>query len=204
MIDNSKKLKILIAGLEEFAENGFEKASTDSISKKAGVSKGLIFHYFGSKNNLYIEVINKCIDDIMEQFNKLNISDGDFLSIIMKIIEVKCDYFIKNPMNYKLIVNGFYNSPKKLEAELQQRYLELRQMCFNIIMDIVKRFHIKKGISDEDAVAIICSVSSIIEGRYLPLIISGSESFENLYDRAKTDYVKLMNIVLYGIMEEEK
>lgn len=44
-----KKDQIAASALKEFAEKGFEQASTNTICKEAGVSKGLLFHYFGSK-----------------------------------------------------------------------------------------------------------------------------------------------------------
>jgi AcrR family transcriptional regulator len=47
--------RILKASIEEFAEKGYAAASTNSIAKKAKVAKGLLFHYFKSKENLYIE-----------------------------------------------------------------------------------------------------------------------------------------------------
>ncbi|EUJ31031.1 TetR family transcriptional regulator [Listeria cornellensis FSL F6-0969] len=44
-----KRDKILKVAVEEFADHGYKAASTNRISEIAGVSKGLIFHYFGSK-----------------------------------------------------------------------------------------------------------------------------------------------------------
>ena len=41
------------AALKVFAKNGYKHASTDDIVKEAGISKGLLFHYFVSKMGLY-------------------------------------------------------------------------------------------------------------------------------------------------------
>ena len=48
-----KQDRIINAALKIFAENGYRRASTDEIITEAGISKGLLFHYFGSKINLY-------------------------------------------------------------------------------------------------------------------------------------------------------
>jgi len=48
-IEPEKRDRILNAAIEEFASFPFEKASTNHIVAKAGISKGLLFHYFGSK-----------------------------------------------------------------------------------------------------------------------------------------------------------
>jgi TetR/AcrR family transcriptional regulator len=199
MLDNSKKQKILEASLEEFSEYGYEKANTDRISKKAGVSKGLIFHHFGSKENLFIITINKCIDDILFEFNDINILGEDFISIIMKLMQTKYEFFIKNPMHYKLIINGFYNTPKKLKAQLQQRYSEIKQIGFDIIVDIIKGLPLKKDVSIDHIVSVIAVITNVVESKYLHYFTE--ESFEKFYDAVKNEYIELMNIVLYGIID---
>ena len=46
-----KKQKIYQAALEEFVEHGYQNASTNRITQRAGISKGLLFHYFKNKKN---------------------------------------------------------------------------------------------------------------------------------------------------------
>lgn len=48
-----KQNRMINAGLHIFALNGYHHASTDEIVKEAGISKGLLFHYFGSKAGYY-------------------------------------------------------------------------------------------------------------------------------------------------------
>lgn len=59
---DEKRVKILDAAMEEFTEKGYQAASTNKICAKAEVSKGLIFHYFGSKEKLYIAAVSYAID----------------------------------------------------------------------------------------------------------------------------------------------
>lgn len=49
-----KKQRIIRAAMEHFSKNGYKKATMDEIVAAAGVSKGLIFHYFGNKKKLYL------------------------------------------------------------------------------------------------------------------------------------------------------
>lgn len=48
-----KQDRMINAALKVFAQNGYKGASTDDIVKEAGISKGLLFHYFVSKLGLY-------------------------------------------------------------------------------------------------------------------------------------------------------
>lgn len=52
-VDEEKKINIINSAMKEFSKNTFQKASTNVIVEDAGISKGLLFHYFGSKDKLY-------------------------------------------------------------------------------------------------------------------------------------------------------
>ena len=48
-LEPTRRNAILNAALKEFASKGYDEASTNVIAKEAGISKGLMFHYVGSK-----------------------------------------------------------------------------------------------------------------------------------------------------------
>ncbi len=200
MIDETKKDKILWAGLKEFSEHGFDKASTDRISKDAGVSKGLIFHYYGSKENLYLFAVNKCIDDIFEEFNNVKFDDLEFIDALIKIMELKYSFFLKNPMHYKILINSFYNTPKKMLKKLEHRNSELRQMGINIIVDMIKDLPLKEDVLVSDIAVLVSSIANAIENKYLSYLASGAENIEKIYKDIKNEYIRLINIVMHGII----
>ena len=55
----SLKEKLLLCAVNEFAEYGYEGARVDNIVKAAGCSKQTVYHHFGNKENLFIEVLEK-------------------------------------------------------------------------------------------------------------------------------------------------
>lgn len=52
-IKKEKQDRMINAALKVFAQQGYRHGSTDDIVREAAVSKGLLFHYFGSKLELY-------------------------------------------------------------------------------------------------------------------------------------------------------
>jgi AcrR family transcriptional regulator len=61
-IREKSRRKIIAAALELFAHKGYDATSIDSIAKKAGISKGLIYNYFESKE----KVLRAIFDDAMQ------------------------------------------------------------------------------------------------------------------------------------------
>ena len=60
------KTRILDAAEEAFAEAGLAGARVASIAKSAGVNKAMLYYYFGSKEELYVAVLERVFTQIIE------------------------------------------------------------------------------------------------------------------------------------------
>jgi AcrR family transcriptional regulator len=66
IIRKSSKEKILKVSLELFAKKGYHATSIAQIARKAKISKGLMYHYFTSKEKLLDEIIQQGFDSLSE------------------------------------------------------------------------------------------------------------------------------------------
>ena len=65
-----RREEILVAAFDEFAEHGLDGTSTDVIARKAGVSQPYLFRLFGTKKELYLESVRKCLRETLELFRE--------------------------------------------------------------------------------------------------------------------------------------
>lgn len=87
-LKKEKQDRMINAALKIFSIGGYKHASTDDIVSEAGISKGLLFHYFGSKLGLY-----SFLYDYSVRFMKLEITGG--------VSSTEQDYFeIRRAMEY--------------------------------------------------------------------------------------------------------
>ena len=87
-LKKEKQDRMINAALKVFSMGGYKHASTDDIVKEAGISKGLLFHYFGSKLGLY-----SFLFDYSVRFMKLELTGG--------VPSTERDYFeIRKQMEY--------------------------------------------------------------------------------------------------------
>ena len=102
--DPKKVDRILNSAFEEFGLNGFEKASTNKIVKNAGVSKGLLFHYFGSKQYLYDYLVAFTFEKTTELLSaNIDWEEGDLLNRLKQIFFLKLSIVREYPCFYKFI-----------------------------------------------------------------------------------------------------
>jgi len=90
-IREDKKTLIMDVALVHFANNGYFKTTIDHISRHAGISKGLLYNYFESKEELLIEIINRSLAEISKYFDPGNdgyLSEEEFELFIRKLFSI--------------------------------------------------------------------------------------------------------------------
>jgi AcrR family transcriptional regulator len=63
-----RREEILVAAMDEFGEHGLHGTSTDTVARKAGVSQPYLFRLFGTKKELYLEVVRRNLRETLEVF----------------------------------------------------------------------------------------------------------------------------------------
>lgn len=82
-LKKEKQDRMINAALKIFAKNGYRHASTDDIVVEAGISKGLLFHYFGSKIGLYEFLYDYCVRFIsLELKSSISDNETDYFNIM--------------------------------------------------------------------------------------------------------------------------
>ena len=93
-----KRIRLINAAMKEFGENRFEKASTNAIVKEAGISKGLLYHYFSSKEELYNYLFEFAVKSIAIPISEdIGLEDGDIINRIERITKLKVEILHKLP-----------------------------------------------------------------------------------------------------------
>ena len=86
-LSREKQDRMINGAIEVFAKNGFKHASTDDMVKAVDVSKGLWFHYFGSKLGLYTFVYGYSVKYMILELSSVVDADEKNYFEIMKQIE---------------------------------------------------------------------------------------------------------------------
>jgi AcrR family transcriptional regulator len=66
MTAGERRAQILVLAAEEFAAGGLHGTSTETIARRAGITQAYIFRLFGSKKNLFVQVVRAAFDQLTE------------------------------------------------------------------------------------------------------------------------------------------
>lgn len=119
-LPTNKKELILKVCIEEFAEHGYENASTNRIVKKINMSKGSLFKYFNTKEELYMYVIDHVVHNLTSDMTGImGQLPRDIFERLYVLAEFEFDLYIKEPILYKLFKIAFDG-----KTDISQKLLE--------------------------------------------------------------------------------
>ncbi|WP_370642394.1 TetR/AcrR family transcriptional regulator [Virgibacillus salidurans] len=137
-LDENKQQRILNAALKEFAENGYEQASTNRIVKNAGIGKGMLFYYFNNKKELYHYLIDYAINVMIDEyFSLIDTKESDFVERLKQIAQVKSNYYYNHPDVSNFIGNIYLDDQAQLPEGLEKRLHDLQIKGYSLLYDNV-------------------------------------------------------------------
>lgn len=205
-LSGDKKEKILNAAIEEFALNGYDKASTNEIVKKAGISKGILFHYFGSKKELCLYLFDYVINYYVEKFERIKAElPGDLFQRIMYRGFIKMRFAHEDPIKYEFLYKTFINPPEDIKQDLQVRYEKL------YADEMPKYFHdldysrFRKGVDPKKAIEAVMLFIDGISNKYIKEFSQlGAEEVLGNMEKLVEEYNEFLEIIKWGIYEREE
>lgn len=100
----ANRARIIRAAIDEFAARGYDGASMDAIAARTRTTRALINYYFGSKEKLYIEVLERVYAGIREAEAGLDLDHLAPVDGIRRIVEFTFDYYLRNEGFVRLVV----------------------------------------------------------------------------------------------------
>ncbi|MDA3938728.1 MAG: TetR/AcrR family transcriptional regulator, partial [Spirochaetia bacterium] len=108
-LSEKKKLRVINACIEEFSEHGYELGSMDGIIKRAGISKGGLYQYVSSKEELFTYIVDYTYTSLYSYLKQrvaaeIDVLPSDLLDRLKHVSELAIDFYIDHPKFVYLIV----------------------------------------------------------------------------------------------------
>jgi AcrR family transcriptional regulator len=100
----TNRAQILAAAIAEFASRGFKGASMDAIAARTSTTRALINYYFGSKEKLYLAVLERVYAEIRDAERELDLDHLSPVEAIRRIVEFTYNYYVEHEYFVRLVV----------------------------------------------------------------------------------------------------
>ena len=149
------KHRIMESALKEFAEQGYGASSVNNICSCEGVSKGIIYHYFQTKDELYLACVDGCFRALTEYLREKLILEGETVHRQLQLyFDARFEFFQAFPMYRRIFCEAVIMPPAHLETAVRQRKSGFDEFNISILNRILEPLKLRGGVSRETVVDI--------------------------------------------------
>jgi len=145
MTPDDRREQLLGLGVHLLATRSLDELSIDVLAEEAGISRGLLYHYFGNKQDFHRAVVRRAADELIEVTAPS--SDEDPLQQLMLSLGAYVDYVTENYQGYVSLVRA-----ASTDESLREIYEQARATLTDRLFDVAGREQLAAlGITDSPA-----------------------------------------------------
>lgn len=154
-----KRQRIIDAAIKLLSKKGYHRATTTLIAKEAGVSQGLIFHYFGNKEELFFSIIEDGSKRFREEIEKSIYGERNTLKKLEKAALTYCKMIEKHQDFFVILAKQAVRSGLSMEKLNKLTTTESVKMLRGVLEEGIKQ----RVIREIDLDMAVCSFFGILE-----------------------------------------
>jgi AcrR family transcriptional regulator len=141
----NRKAVILKAARKLFFEKGFKAVTVESIARKAELSKGSIYLYYNSKEEMYAHILLSDIDKFHDRFFDLIQNPSSAVEMLIRLANIYVDYFLSDREMFRILMTFMlHTADMNLPEDLNSCIIKATNQTINIIEYILK-YGIERG-----------------------------------------------------------
>jgi AcrR family transcriptional regulator len=110
---DERRAQLLALGLQLFTDHTYDELSIDDIAGAAGISKGLLYHYFPSKRDYYVEVVRMAAGHLVERTAEAGVDASP--DSLLHGLDAYLDFVEQHARSFTAVMRGGVGS----DAEVQ-------------------------------------------------------------------------------------
>ena len=177
-LPEDKQKAIVSSAMRVFAASGYKKAYVSEIASAAGISKALVFYYFGTKKALYLFLVDHAYNLMMTELHgsKINETD-DFFDRINRIASVELNLMKQQPAITGFMNSMYFEADAEVAADLRKLIVEGGPTRESLALSGVDLSRFKDGVDPKLVVNILVKFTEgVVNSR------TNAESFEESMD----------------------
>lgn len=193
------KAKIVNSAMLEFARHGYDAGSLNSICRSGGISKGIIYHYFASKDELYLHCIDECFNKLTaylrKELSSEQLAEGERLSAYF---QARIRFFRENPVYACIFTESVIMSPQRLKDEIDVRKSAFNEFNRQYLTELLRATPLREDITVDEVADSLRLFQDYLNMRFR----SPDGAMVNMEEHER-QCLRALEIFLYGIIKRD-
>lgn len=118
-LDNDeRRAQLLALAKRAFADRAYDDVSIDDLAQVAGISKGLLYHYFPTKRDLYVAALTEIADELVEAVTRMH-DDLAPIDRVRAAIDAYLDHITRQSRAFVALMRGGIGSDPEVAAVIE-------------------------------------------------------------------------------------
>lgn len=197
------KEEIYQAALIEFGTLGYEKVSMERICGQHGISKGMMYHYYSNKDDLFLLCVERTFGELKSHVERETheLAGPNVLEAIKHFFMIREYYFQLHPRQKMIFEDAMLHPPKHLAEQIQELRGPIREVNREFIRQIVKKMPLRPEVDPQKAERYLESVEyyfQSIMGNYRD--DPAAEDMHAMFETAE----EILDMALFGILHQSE
>lgn len=184
------------SALAEFSKQGYGGSSINTICAAQDISKGIVYHYFETKDGLFLACAAECFQRLTEYIRANMMKQGDAECCLEEYFAIRTRFFHTNPVYQRIFCEAVISPPAHLRDEIQACRQEFDALNIRILEQLLAPLTLRPGISQEEVIETFRQFQDFINIRY-QIADANGQGFEAREENCR----KALDILLYGVVE---
>lgn len=195
--------KILKAAICEFGDKGYDAASINTVCQESQVSKGLLYHNFKSKDDLFLQCVDQCYRELTDYLTLNDSPPLSGLESLQRLLELRQAFFGEHQNYASLFFQSLLQPPHHLHNELDEIRKDFSDFCSNTYRKALKNMTLREGVTEEIALQYFSVFMEMFNG-YFQSRASQGEDFESLLEVHEQSLGRILDLILYGLVKQNE
>lgn len=189
--------KILDRALAEFADKGYGGGSVNAVCAGPDISKGIIYHYFPSKDALYLACVEECFQRLVVYLhNVLSNMKGSVEEQIEQYFSARMTFFQENPVYRPVFCEVIMSPPAHLTAEIAAAKKDFDTFTVVTLRRLLQPLPLRCGTTMEEAVELFSYFQDFVNAG----IPAAGEAEHDSFAMREAYCRKMLEVLLYGVV----
>ncbi|MGM9537414.1 MAG: TetR/AcrR family transcriptional regulator [Candidatus Onthomonas sp.] len=194
--------RILSAALEEFSQKGYEGASLSTVCAEKGISKGIVYHYFRDKDEIYLMCVRTCFDQAADWLQEeMEQHSGSPEERLRCYFDARLRFFAEHPVFQGIFAGAVLNPPAHLTGQIAGCRSRFDALNISVLTALLSSRPLRAGLSIPAIVEDFRLYMDFFHSRFRTVCNQG-ESVEQVLRKHEERCHRQLDILLYGVLGE--
>lgn len=193
--------RILAAALKEFSQRGYEGAALNAVWAENGISKGIIYHHFKDKDELYLLCVEECFSAITTYLQTVaKHLTGNAQKRLRDYFDARLRFFAEQPNYLGIFIDASFHSPEKLSAQIATLRHSFDELNISVLTELLQSESLRPGLSVDMVVNDFRMYMDYFNMHFKATCREGYSQKDILHEHEESCHRQL-DILLYGVLD---